>query len=51
MKSSQGWQLHLIGHDPETGAEIEMRGGVFPIKPTSGRRKPTQMRWRSVNCG
>ncbi len=25
-----GWRLHLIAEDPETGAEIEAGGGVFP---------------------
>jgi hypothetical protein len=25
-----GWRLHLIAEDPETGAEIETGGGVFP---------------------
>jgi hypothetical protein len=30
--------VHLIGHDPETGAEIEMGGGVFPIEPNVGEQ-------------
>jgi hypothetical protein len=59
MKSSRGrppwvagWRLHLIGHDPETGAEIEMGGGVFPIEPNVGEQEAsTQMRWKPVNCG
>lgn len=25
-----GWRLHLIAENPETGAEIEAGGGVFP---------------------
>jgi hypothetical protein len=25
-----GWRLHLIAEDPETGAEVEAGGGVFP---------------------
>jgi hypothetical protein len=44
MKSSRaadrpGWRLHLIGHDPETGAEIEMGGGLFPIEPNVGEKE------------
>ncbi len=26
-----GWRLHLISVDPETGEEIFMGGGVFPV--------------------
>jgi hypothetical protein len=26
-----GWRLHLIAEDPETGAEVEVAGGVFPL--------------------
>ena len=27
-----GWRLHLIGRDPETGQELELGGGVFPVQ-------------------
>lgn len=27
-----GWRLHLIGHDLETGEEVEMGGGAFPVE-------------------
>jgi hypothetical protein len=33
------WPLHLIGNDPETGAEIEMGGGVFPIESNVGEKE------------
>jgi hypothetical protein len=29
----------LIGHDLETGAEIEMGGGLFPIEPNVGEKE------------
>jgi hypothetical protein len=27
-----GWRLRLIGRDVETGAEIDLGGGVFPVE-------------------
>jgi len=32
-----GWRLRLIGHDLETGDEIELGGGVFPVEPGDER--------------
>ena len=28
-----GWRLYLFGFDPETGDEIGLVGGVFPVEP------------------
>ena len=29
-----GWRLHLFGRDLETGEEVEMGWGVFPVDPS-----------------
>ena len=33
-----GWRLRLIGRDLETGDEIELGGGVFPVEPGEDER-------------
>jgi hypothetical protein len=33
-----GWRLRLIGRDLETGVEIELGGGVFPVEPGEDER-------------
>ena len=36
-----GWRLRLIGRDLETGGEIELGGGVFPVDPAKTKGTPT----------
>jgi hypothetical protein len=48
-----GWRLHLIGHHPETGAEIEMGGRGFPIEPNVGGKetyRPGKTKQAKIYC-
>jgi hypothetical protein len=50
-----GWRLRLIGQNLEIGAEVELGGGVFPVKPGENEKdayadagKPARNGWMKI---
>jgi len=46
-----GWRLRLIGRDLETGGEVELGGGVFPVEPGETKGTPTLTPCKPVKNG